>query len=183
MGKTRTEHMYDCEVVRGKSEARATLKGFLRIRGCSLVDGEEGKEERDLRSRPRLFLMKFFPACSRRLLAITWLGWLSVRRASPALVRKYPRTPVPISHQQASRADRACSLLLAKPLQSRDRLDRRRLHGSVPCLISPLIPSRANAANSFHAIDSLGSVIVGQIKITRFSMCPGAQRPDFATPL
>lgn len=47
--------MYDCEVVRRESEARATLKGFLRIRGCSWVDGRKGRKRRGLRSRLDFF--------------------------------------------------------------------------------------------------------------------------------
>lgn len=83
--------MYEFEVVRRESEARATLKGFLGIRGCSWVDGEEGKEGRDLRSR-----LAFFDEVFSRLQSpFAGSDWLAVSRASPALVRKYLRTPWP----------------------------------------------------------------------------------------
>lgn len=96
MGKTRTEHMYEFEVVRRESEARATLKGFFGIRGCSWVDGEEGEEGRDLRSR-----LAFFDEVFSRLQSLfAGTDWLAVSRASPALARKYLRTyplyPVPL---------------------------------------------------------------------------------------
>lgn len=60
--------------------------------------------------------------------------WLAVSRASPALVRKYLRTPCTPVPFHTGRADRACPLgLLVKVLHStgvaREGPDQRRVHG------------------------------------------------------